>query len=311
MLLDSGFLNWDRRDYQKVCQALEMYPREECENIARHVGTKNAEEIEKYLKVFFEKLDTLNDYDNIKRKLDRAEAVHSFKRQAPQLIKQKVTAYERPVEEMVINVVQKSKYFSKEADIVLLCLTHEHGYGNWQKIKHALKRDTRCRFDHLFMSRTVQELQKRVDILVKSLEKENMTGKGRFMQDHTGRAFDKRRTYAGSKSASRNIQAAMVNAAGSDDEDMAMGDREEVGPNQANGNLSSHAPVDVDMEAALADEARVRLGGEYFFDAKAEKQMSAQLAGQKRTRDEMVGGDEEDQDMDFEAIEQQMDGAVL
>jgi len=45
VLLDSGFLNWDRRDYQKVCQALEMYPREECENIARHVATKNAEEI--------------------------------------------------------------------------------------------------------------------------------------------------------------------------------------------------------------------------------------------------------------------------
>ena len=81
-------------------------------------------------------------------------------------------------------------------------------------------------------------MQKRVDILVKSLEKENMTGKGRFMQDHTGRAFDKRRTYAGSKSASRNNQAVLNNVAGSDDEDMAMGDREEVGPNQANGNLS-------------------------------------------------------------------------
>ena len=100
----------------------------------------------------------LNDYVNIKKKLDKADAIHSFKRNAPVLIKQKVEAYERPVEEMVINVVQKSKYFSKEADIVLLCLTHEHGYGNWQKIKHALKRDTRCRFDHLFMSRTTQEL---------------------------------------------------------------------------------------------------------------------------------------------------------
>lgn len=77
---------------------------------------------------------------------------------------------------MVINVVQKSKYFSKEADIVLLCLTHEHGYGNWNKIKHAAKRDIRCRFDHLFMSRSEQELQKRVDILVKSLEKEQADG---------------------------------------------------------------------------------------------------------------------------------------
>ena len=82
-----------------------MYPREESENIAKHIGTKDATEVEKYLKVFFDKLETLNDYQNIKKKLDRADAVHSFKRQAPELIKQKVTAYERPVEEMVINVV--------------------------------------------------------------------------------------------------------------------------------------------------------------------------------------------------------------
>ncbi len=135
-----------------------MHPREECEAIANHIGTKTAEEVENYLKVFFEKIETLNDYANIKKKLDKADAVHSFKRQAPVLIKQKVTAYERPVEEMVINVVQKSKYFSKEADIVLLCLTHEQGYGNWTKIKHAVKRDTRVRYDHLFMSRTTQEL---------------------------------------------------------------------------------------------------------------------------------------------------------
>ena len=47
----------------------------------------------------------LNDYVNIKKKLDKADAIHSFKRQAPILIKQKVMAYERPVEEMVINVV--------------------------------------------------------------------------------------------------------------------------------------------------------------------------------------------------------------
>ena len=51
-------------------------------------------------------------------------------------------------------------------------MTHEHGYGNWSAIKHAARRDTRTRFDHLFMSRSEQELQKRVDILVKSLEKE-------------------------------------------------------------------------------------------------------------------------------------------
>ena len=74
---------------------------------------------------------------------------------------------------MILNPIQKSKYFSKEADIVLLCLTNEHGYGNWIKIKHAIRRDGRVRFDHLLMSRSDVELQRRVDILVKTIEKEN------------------------------------------------------------------------------------------------------------------------------------------
>jgi hypothetical protein len=89
------------------------------------------------------------------------------------LIKTKVTSVERPLDEMILNPIQKSKYFSKEADIVLLCLTNEHGYGNWIKIKHAIRRDGRVRFDHLLMSRSDVELQRRVDILVKTIEKEN------------------------------------------------------------------------------------------------------------------------------------------
>jgi len=30
-LMSLGFLNWDRRDFQKFLQALEIYPREECQ----------------------------------------------------------------------------------------------------------------------------------------------------------------------------------------------------------------------------------------------------------------------------------------
>lgn len=96
----------------------------------------------------------LADFEKIRKNLDRAESLHNFKKNAPLLIAEKVKAYERPLEEMVINVVQKSKYFSKEADIVLLVNTAEHGYGNWAAIKYAMRRDLRCRFDHMLMSRT-------------------------------------------------------------------------------------------------------------------------------------------------------------
>ncbi len=73
---------------------------------------------------------------------------------------------------MNIYATQKSKYFSKDSDIILLILTNKHGYGNWRDIKKALRRDSRFRFDHLLLSRNEQELQRRVDILVKALEKE-------------------------------------------------------------------------------------------------------------------------------------------
>ena len=96
----------------------------------------------------------MTDCTKIQRILDKTDGIHNFKKTAPLLIKTKVTAVERPLDEMVINPIQKSKYFSREADIVLLCLTHEHGYGKWVEIKHAIRRDPRVRFDHLLMSRS-------------------------------------------------------------------------------------------------------------------------------------------------------------
>jgi len=86
-------------------------------------------------------------------------------------------AYENPLDEMVIYATQKSKYFSKDSDITLICLTNKFGYGKWREIKKAIRRDPRCRFDHLFLSRNEQELQRRVDILIKALEKEEETNK--------------------------------------------------------------------------------------------------------------------------------------
>jgi len=91
-----------------------------------------------------------------------------------------VNAYENPLDEMVIQASQKSKFFSKESDIILLCVTHKVGYGKWAEIKRSLRRDSRCRFDHLFTSRNEQELQRRVDILVKALEKEEMLSQKRL-----------------------------------------------------------------------------------------------------------------------------------
>lgn len=140
--------------------------------ISSHITTKTPEEVEEYSKVFFAKIETLADCKKIQANIEKAERVISFRTKAPEIIKQKIMAYESPIDQMVIYATQKSKYFSRDSDIILLCLTNKHGYGHWQEIKKAIRRDSRCRFDHLFLSRNEQELSRRVDILVKALEKE-------------------------------------------------------------------------------------------------------------------------------------------
>jgi Fe-S cluster assembly scaffold protein SufB len=54
----------------------------------------------------------------------------------------------------------------------LLCLADKYGYGNWPDIKKALRREQRCRFEHIFISRSEEELKKRIIYLVQTLEKE-------------------------------------------------------------------------------------------------------------------------------------------
>ena len=70
------------------------------------------------------------------------------------------------------SVLKRINFFSKESDIALIIVTHKLGYGNWKHIKKHLRTHTRCRFDHALLSRTENEIKKRVDMLIKAVEKE-------------------------------------------------------------------------------------------------------------------------------------------
>ena len=169
-----GFVDWERREYLKFLQALELFPTTDYVNISKHMeSTKTPQEVEQYSIVFFEKVNTLHDSDKIKQRIEKAQKNVSFHMQAPYIIKNKVQQYTNPYDDMILTyATQKSKFFCKESDIILLCYTNQLGYGNWTKIKKAIKREQRCRYDHLFISRSEDELKKRVVYLVQSLEKE-------------------------------------------------------------------------------------------------------------------------------------------
>ena len=83
LLWTQGFLDWDRRDYQRYCQALEVYSPEDYANITAHVSTKTEEQVREYAKVFMEKMDTLADAEKIRKNMEKAEKTLAFKQKAP------------------------------------------------------------------------------------------------------------------------------------------------------------------------------------------------------------------------------------
>ena len=119
--------------------------------------------------------------------MEKAEKVIQFKRMAPSIIRRKVQQYEYPVDDMQLpQSTQKSKYFTKESDVLLLVIADQLGYGNWREIKQAIRRDSRARFDHLLLSRSEVDLQRRLDILIKALEKEEAPAKKPTFEEVAG-----------------------------------------------------------------------------------------------------------------------------
>lgn len=57
-----GFPEWERRDFQKFVQALEVYAADDYNNISKHLeGNQTPEEVKRYALVFFDRIHSLND----------------------------------------------------------------------------------------------------------------------------------------------------------------------------------------------------------------------------------------------------------
>ena len=89
------------------------------------------------------------------------------------LLKQKVELYKDPFNQLKINYGQnKGKAFNEEEDRYLLCMSQKLGYGNWEDLKAELRSAWQFRFDWFIKSRTPVELGRRVESLIRMIEKE-------------------------------------------------------------------------------------------------------------------------------------------
>mgnify|MGYP002862108469 CR=1 FL=1 len=139
------------------------------------ITTKTKEEIVKYSKVFWELIDSLPEGQRILKNMERKEKLERQKNHNSRLICKKCENLAKDEYESIkINFPpgNHQSEFTYEDDQYLIYVTNKYGYGNWDDIMRDLKTSEDLLFNYYLKSRNKAEIQKRVDYLVKLIERE-------------------------------------------------------------------------------------------------------------------------------------------
>lgn len=169
-----GFTNWSKRDFNMFLRASERYGRDDLEHIAASVSTKTPEEVVEYHTAFWANLASLDGHDRILSAIEKGESKLARVNEIQEIISRKLASTKDPLRRLEIkySAQQKGKGFTKENDRYLICQVGQLGYGEWDRLHCQIRREPRFLFDYFLKSRSPAELNRRLDILVRLLEKE-------------------------------------------------------------------------------------------------------------------------------------------
>ena len=184
-ILKKGFPDWTKKEYDIFINDADLYGKKNIDKYVDDITTKTKEEIVKYSKVFWELIDSLPEGQRILKNIERREKLERQKNHNSRLISKKCENLEKDEFEAIkINFPpgnHQSEY-TYEDDQYLIYVTNKHGYGNWDDIMRDLKTSEDLLFNYYLKSRNKAEIQKRVDYLVKLIEREF----GNLMSDNSG-----------------------------------------------------------------------------------------------------------------------------
>jgi len=204
ILLSEGFGNWSRREFQAFVRGCERHGREAYETIAAEIGSKSVKEVKEYAKAFWKYgPERIDQFGKIRRAIEEGEARIARREEMEESLKLKVSRYADPLRELQISYgAYKGKGFTEEEDRFLVCMTYQLGYGRWEELKMEIRKAWQFRFDWFIKSRTPLELRRRVDMLIRAIEKENEDLAEKGSRKKTGKKVKK--TSKKKKKASRS-----------------------------------------------------------------------------------------------------------
>ena len=188
-LIEKGFPEWNKRDFQQFLNGSAKYGRTNYDGIAEEVDGKTAEEIAEYAKVFWKKYKTLDNWQKHLNVIEEGELRVRQSEQKKELLKKKVGMYRMPLQQMVIKYTVSTtnkKIYTEEEDRFLLVMLNKYGVEGdfiYEQIRDEIRESPLFRFDWFFLSRTPQEIGRRcktlIDTVVRELGGDDMkNGKG-------------------------------------------------------------------------------------------------------------------------------------
>lgn len=175
-LLAAGFSNWTRREFNSFLRGVERHGRDNIEEIARDIGdTKTVEEVHEYSDAFWKCGEQhLDSWPRVLKSIEDGEARIQRRKEMERALSAKVGRYKDPWKELdVVYSGSRSKTFIDDEDRWLVCMTNQLGYGRFEILKAEVRKAWQFRFNWWIKSRTPIELKRRIDSLIKLIEKEN------------------------------------------------------------------------------------------------------------------------------------------
>eukprot|EP00762_Andalucia_godoyi_P004324 ANDGO_05544.mRNA.1 putative chromatin-remodeling complex ATPase chain len=217
-LLSQGFLSWSKKDFYAYVRALEKYGRKDVEAIAKDVEGKGVDEVRRYHRAFWEKYSEIAEYDRIIKRIEKAEAQLEKNSAMQAALEWKISQYEKPFLEMNVPYGTKTKSpYTEDEDRYLISMTGQVGYGNWETLKIEIRAAWELRFDWFLKSRSPQELGRRVESLVRHIQKEYEEELARQAEQKKRSKTPNKREPAASASESTPRNSAKKRSASEDD----------------------------------------------------------------------------------------------
>lgn len=185
-LVQQGFGEWNRRDFQQFINGSARYGRENYKLIEREVDGKTAEEIEAYAHAFWgeEKYKLVENYEKLIAQVEEGESRIQKVQHQKELLRKKLRQVRNPLHQLKLNYsvsTTNKKVYTEEEDRFLLVKMNEFGIDNeglYDHIRDQIRESPLFRFDWFFLSRTPVELSRRGATLLTTVQRELEPGTG-------------------------------------------------------------------------------------------------------------------------------------